>query len=65
MVTDISEAARNIDVPTLVIIGDADRIESLETLRREMPAAIPHATFAILSGISHLAPLEAPSEVAA
>jgi pimeloyl-ACP methyl ester carboxylesterase len=65
MLTDITEMARNISVPTLVIVGDADRVETEETLRREIPAVIPQAAFAILPGVGHLSPLEAPDEVAA
>jgi pimeloyl-ACP methyl ester carboxylesterase len=64
MIADISAAARRIDVPTLVIVGDADRVESEEILRREIPPAIAHAQFAILTGVGHLAPLEAPDEMA-
>jgi pimeloyl-ACP methyl ester carboxylesterase len=65
MLLDISEAARRIDVSTLVIVGDADRVENEAMLRREIPASIPQATFSILPGVGHLAPLEAPVEVAA
>lgn len=64
MAVDISDAASAIDVPVDVIVGDADRVEPEEVLRREVPRFISNARFHILTGVGHLAPLEAPDELA-
>ncbi len=64
MGVDISDAASAIEVPVDVIVGDADRVETEEVLREEIPRFIPNARFHILPGVGHLAPLEAPDELA-
>jgi len=64
MAVDISDAASAIDVPVDVIVGDADRVEPEEVLRKEIPRSITNARFHILPGVGHLAPLEAPDELA-
>ncbi len=62
-ISDISDEAKKIDVPTIVVVGDEDVVETAPRLREEIPKAIPHATFAILPGLGHLAILEAPDAV--
>ena len=64
MALDVSAAALAIAVPVYVVVGDADRVETEEVLRREIPRFIPNARFHVLRGVGHLAPLEAPDEVA-
>ena len=61
---DITAAAAATEAPTLVIVGTADQVETEASLRREFGRHLPHATFQILQGVGHLAPLEAPDEVA-
>lgn len=61
---DITAAVEHIDVPTIVISGELDRVDRVETLQAEVLPRIPHAAMHILPGIGHLSPLEAPAEVA-
>ncbi|WP_175975720.1 alpha/beta hydrolase [Burkholderia sp. BCC1047] len=61
---DISAAVTSIDVPTIVISGELDQVDRVVTLRTELLPRIPQATMHILPGVGHLAPLEAPTEVA-
>jgi pimeloyl-ACP methyl ester carboxylesterase len=65
MTLDITDLVREIDVPTTIIVGDADQVEPESLLRREFESRIPGTEFIILPGVGHLAPLEAPSELAA
>jgi len=65
MSLDISGVVGSIDVPTTVIVGDADRAESVDALRRELASRIAGAQIVILPGVGHLSPLEAPNELAA
>lgn len=62
---DICDAAARITVPTLAIAGDLDRVDTVEAARAELLPHVPHAAFKVLSGVGHLSPLEAPSELAA
>ena len=48
-----------------IIVGDADQVEPESFLRREFESRIPGTEFIILPGVGHLAPLEAPNELAA
>ncbi len=61
---DITPAAAAIEVPTLIIVGSADQVETEASLRREIGQHVPQAAFESLPGIGHLALLEAPDEVA-
>lgn len=65
MTLDLTREATRIAVPTLVIGGEADRIDTVETLRREVVGRIDGATLLSLPSVGHLSPLEAPAEVAA
>ena len=64
MAVDVSNAASAIEVPVHVIVGNADKVETEEVLRREIPRYIRNVQFHILDGVGHLAPLEAPEEIA-
>ncbi len=48
-----------IDVPALVLHGDADRVVPIENGRR-LAERLPHARLLVLPGRGHLAPLETP-----
>ncbi len=61
---DISAAVSAIAVPTWVIAGELDRVDSVSTLEAELLARIPHAVMHVLPGTGHLSPLESPRDVA-
>lgn len=61
---DITDAVRAIGVPTLVIAGEADRVDTLDATRTELVPRIPGAVLHVLPGTGHLSPLEAPAELA-
>jgi pimeloyl-ACP methyl ester carboxylesterase len=65
MTLDISDIVGNIDVPTTVIVGDADKVETEPLLRQELAPRISATEFIVLPGVGHLSPLEAPRELAA
>lgn len=62
---DISAQVTAIDVPVLVISGELDRVDRVDTLRAELLPRVPTARLQVLPGIGHLSPLEAPDQVAA
>jgi len=61
---DISKEVIAIDVPTVVVAGELDRVDSVETLTAELLPRIPHAALRVLAGAGHLSPLESPKELA-
>ena len=61
---DITSAVGQINVPTLVISGDKDKVDPVETLKRELLPRISGAVFQVLPDVGHLSPLEAPKEIA-
>jgi pimeloyl-ACP methyl ester carboxylesterase len=65
MAVDISNLVGNINVPTTIIVGDADKVEPEAVLRHEFANRIKNTEFVILPGVGHLPPLEAPNELAA
>jgi pimeloyl-ACP methyl ester carboxylesterase len=65
MTLDITGLVGNINVPTTVIVGDADKVETEPLLRKELASRIGGTEFIILPGVGHLSPLEAPAELAA
>ncbi|MBN3767607.1 alpha/beta hydrolase [Burkholderia sp. Ac-20365] len=64
MLEDITAEVASIDTPTIVVSGEFDQVDRIETLQAELMPRIPHATMHILPGVGHLSPLEAPSELA-
>jgi 3-oxoadipate enol-lactonase len=62
---DISRAVASIEVPTTVIAGELDRVDSVATLRDELLPRIPQARMDVLPETGHLSPLESPDQVAA
>jgi pimeloyl-ACP methyl ester carboxylesterase len=64
MCEDITAEVTSINVPTIVISGEFDQVDSVATLQTELLPRIPHAAMHILPGTGHLSPLEAPVEVA-
>jgi pimeloyl-ACP methyl ester carboxylesterase len=61
---DITAAARNIDVPVLVLAGDRDQVEPPAALEANLLPFIPGARMTIIEGTGHLSPLEVPAQVA-
>jgi pimeloyl-ACP methyl ester carboxylesterase len=61
---DITSAVGLINVPTLVISGDKDKVDPVETLKRELLPRISGAVLQVLPDVGHLSPLEAPKEIA-
>ncbi|WP_336049196.1 alpha/beta fold hydrolase [Streptomyces sp. CA2R101] len=63
--TDVTDAARSIEAPVLVLAGERDQVEPPDVLRRCLLPSVPRARFEIVPASGHLLPLEAPAEVAA
>lgn len=62
---DITENARAIRVPVLVIAGEHDRVEPVDVLRTNLVPYLSDAAFQTIPGTGHLIPLEAPVELSA
>lgn len=61
---DVRHAARRLDVPTLVVVGESDRLTPADA-SRELAAVLPDARLVVLPGIGHMSLLEAHREVTA
>ena len=61
---DISAEIYKIDVPTLVIAGELDQLDSVEQHKREVVGRIRNAQLAIIKGSGHLVPVDEPSQLA-
>ncbi|USI72970.1 alpha/beta fold hydrolase [Sphingomonas morindae] len=61
---DITALASRIEVPTIVISGEDDRVDPPAILRRELLPRVPQAQLHLLAGVGHLSPLEAPGAIA-
>jgi pimeloyl-ACP methyl ester carboxylesterase len=62
---DITAEVASIDVPVLVIAGECDQVDRVETLQAQLLPRIAGARLRILPGVGHLSPLEAPSALVA
>ncbi|NUU08183.1 alpha/beta hydrolase [Leifsonia sp. C5G2] len=62
---DVSDRTRMIDVPSLVVAGERDRVEPAAVLERNLMPYLAAADFVVLPGTGHLIPLEAPEALAA
>jgi pimeloyl-ACP methyl ester carboxylesterase len=62
---DIAAQVRDINVPTLVIAGELDRVDPPIRLRLELLPRIPQAGMHVLPGTGHLWMLESPDAVSA
>lgn len=61
---DISADVHKINVPTLVIAGELDKVDPVGILEAEILTRIKQATMKVIPGTGHLSPLESPIEVA-
>lgn len=64
MTAELATGLLQINVPTIIVVGDQDRVEQAETLRRIYARALPNAELRVINGVGHLSPLEAPAEIA-
>jgi pimeloyl-ACP methyl ester carboxylesterase len=61
---DIRERVGRIQVPTLVIANELDKVDPVSELQAELLPRIPHAEMKIIPATGHLSPLESPIELA-
>ncbi len=61
---DITAQVSSIEVPTIVVAGELDRVEGLATLEAEVLPRLPHAVLHRLPGTGHLSMLESPKQMA-
>lgn len=61
---DISSEVPKITVPTLVLAGELDQLDSIEQHKCEVVARIANARFAVIPHSGHLIPIDEPEELA-
>jgi pimeloyl-ACP methyl ester carboxylesterase len=61
---DISSEISKISVPTLVLAGELDQVDSIDQHKHEVVARNPNARFAIIKGSGHLIPIDEPVQLA-
>jgi pimeloyl-ACP methyl ester carboxylesterase len=61
---DITDDARAIDVPVVVVAGEHDRVEPPEVLRENLLPYLAKAEMQVIAGTGHLMPLEVPEDLA-
>jgi len=61
---DISAEVANINVPTELLAGELDLVDSIERHKTEVLAYLPNAEFKIIKGSGHLIPIDEPYELA-
>ena len=64
MLEDISGAVPDIRVPTLVLAGENDQVEKIDSLERAVVPNIPTARMTVIAETGHLSPLEVPERIA-
>jgi pimeloyl-ACP methyl ester carboxylesterase len=64
MLEDISGAVPDISVPTLVLAGENDQVEKIDSLERALVPNIPSAQMMVIPETGHLSPLEVPERIA-
>jgi len=62
---DISSKVVLINVPTLILAGENDRVDSVEQHRKEVLSRIPNAKLEIVAGSGHLSPIDEPEQLSA
>jgi pimeloyl-ACP methyl ester carboxylesterase len=61
---DISPEAAKINVPTVLLAGELDQLDSIERHKSEVLPYIPHAQLKIIKGSGHLVPIDEPVQLA-
>jgi pimeloyl-ACP methyl ester carboxylesterase len=61
---DITKQVEAINVPVGVIAGELDKVDPVDTLKKELLTRIPQAVLDVVPGTGHLSILESPDEVA-
>ena len=61
---DISSELPKITVPTLILAGEQDRLDSIEQHRLEVQARIANSRLQIVIGSGHLVPIDEPQQLA-
>jgi pimeloyl-ACP methyl ester carboxylesterase len=61
---NIASRVGSINVPTVVIAGELDKVDTIDTLRRELLTRIPRASLEVVPSTGHLSMLESPEDVA-
>jgi pimeloyl-ACP methyl ester carboxylesterase len=61
---DISAEVANINIPTVLLAGELDQVDSIERHKTEVLAYLPNAEFKIIKGSGHLIPIDEPHELA-
>ncbi|MBX3444292.1 MAG: alpha/beta fold hydrolase [Planctomyces sp.] len=56
---DVTAWLPQVDVPTLLIVGEGDKISTVDEMR-SIAEAIPGSEFVVIPGAGHMAPLEQP-----
>jgi len=62
---DISEDVSKIDVPTLIVAGGHDNLDSVEQHKREVLSRIPNSELVVIADSGHLIPIDEPIQLAA
>lgn len=63
LLEDISADVPNIDVPTLILAGEEDHLDSIEQHRNEVQSRIPNARLEVICGSGHLIPIDEPVQL--
>ena len=61
---DISPEVANINVPTVLLAGVRDQVDSIERHKTEVLAYLPNAEFNIIKRSGHLIPIDEPMQLA-
>ena len=64
LLEDISSEVSKINVPTLILAGEQDQLDSIEQHRTEILARIPNARLEIITASGHLVPIDEPRQLA-
>jgi pimeloyl-ACP methyl ester carboxylesterase len=64
IVEDISAEVSKITVPTLVVAGGLDNLDSVEQHKREVLSRIPNSKLVVIADSGHLIPIDEPTPLA-
>ncbi len=61
---DVSAGVGDISIPTLIIAGENDIVDTPERLEAEVKSVIPKSEMVVIDGVGHLSMLQKPEEIA-